>query len=104
MVKRSLNALSVCLHLLLVASGAVAQEEARPLVVRLTVHPAAEPTPALKYRLLPEVRELTPGNAAVLYYRAFSPEWLTHLRPEIRKRLHEHAEHPDKVPLKEFRW
>jgi len=105
MVNRSPNALPVCLILLFVTSGAVAQDdEPRPPPVRLTVHPAAEPAPALKYRLLPEVRELTPGNAAVLYYRAFSPEWLTHLRPEVAKRLHEHAEHPDKMPLKEFRW
>jgi hypothetical protein len=104
MVKRSPNALPVCL-LLLVASGAVAQDEdTPPPAVRLTLHPAAEPTPALKYRLLPEVRELSPGNAAQLYYRAFSPEWLTHLRPDVAKRLRDHAEHPDKVPLKEFRW
>ena len=30
--------------------------------VRLTVHPAAAPVPALKYQLLPEVRELNAGN------------------------------------------
>jgi hypothetical protein len=31
--------------------------------------------PALKYVLLPELSDQTPGNAAVDYYRAFSPDW-----------------------------
>jgi len=103
MVKRSLP-LSAAVLVLLVAGIAPAQDEDAAPAVRLTVRPAVEPTPALKYRLLPEVRELKPGNAAQLYYRAFSPEWLTHLRPDVRKRLAEWNDHPDKVPLKEFRW
>jgi hypothetical protein len=36
----------------------------------LTIHPAREPVPALKYRLVPERRELIPGNAAIFYHRA----------------------------------
>lgn len=36
----------------------------------ITLRPAAEPVPALKYRLVPERRAQTPGNAAVLYHRA----------------------------------
>jgi hypothetical protein len=44
-------------------------------VVKLTLHPAAAPVPALKYQLLPEVRDLKPGNAALLYQRAHSQEW-----------------------------
>ena len=36
----------------------------------ITLRPADEPTPALKYRLLPEARELVPGNAAIFYHRA----------------------------------
>jgi hypothetical protein len=35
----------------------------------LTVHPAPEPVPALKYQLLPTLPDRTPGNAAVLYNR-----------------------------------
>ena len=35
--------------------------------LRLTVHPAAEARPALKYQLLPEFLDRTPGNAAVDY-------------------------------------
>jgi hypothetical protein len=29
----------------------------------------------MKYALLPEVRDLRPGNAAIFYYRSHSPEW-----------------------------
>jgi len=36
----------------------------------LTVHPAVEPTPAFKYRLLPTSYERKPGNAATLYKTA----------------------------------
>ena len=53
--------------------------------IRLTVPPAKPPSPALRYPLLPELRDRTPGNAAQLYYRAYSPEWLTHRRPENAK-------------------
>lgn len=42
----------------------------QPPVVRLTLSPAAEPTPALKYELLPRPNERKPGNAATNYYRA----------------------------------
>src|SRR5207253_1905227 len=42
---------------------------------KLTVAPAAAPKPALKYLLLPEVRDLTPGNAALAYQRAHNPEF-----------------------------
>ncbi len=39
-------------------------------VVRLTVDPAAEPVPALKYTLLLPSSERKPGNAVPFYYRA----------------------------------
>jgi hypothetical protein len=41
--------------------------------IRLTLHPAALPVPASAYRVLPDGREMLPGNAAALYYRAFAP-------------------------------
>jgi hypothetical protein len=40
-------------------------------VVSLKVRPFAAPSPALKYQLLPEVRELNPGNAVQWYVRCF---------------------------------
>jgi hypothetical protein len=36
-------------------------------VVRLHVRPMAAPRPALKYQLLPDLGELTPGNSAQEY-------------------------------------
>jgi hypothetical protein len=42
--------------------------------VRLTVHPMPAPRPALKYQLLPEVRELNPGNPAQWYVRCFQEQ------------------------------
>lgn len=41
-----------------------------PTTFQLTLGPAAEPIPALKYSLLPEYTELTPGNSVPYYYRA----------------------------------
>jgi hypothetical protein len=57
-----------------------AQPPPPPPPIRLKVQPAASPKPALKYKLLPELGEKTPGNAALLYLRAFSPEWYSHKR------------------------
>ncbi|MBV9126189.1 MAG: hypothetical protein JO112_22805 [Planctomycetes bacterium] len=60
--------------LIIVAPRAGAQPP--PLTpTKLTLYPAAAPTPALKYKLLPEELDRTPGNGALLYYRAYSPEW-----------------------------
>jgi hypothetical protein len=53
---------------LAVTGAAPAQSPAPP--VRLTLRPAAAPTPVLRYRLLPELRETTPGNAVDLYKSA----------------------------------
>jgi len=39
-------------------------------IIRITVTPAAEPVPALKYRLLARDIDLKSGNAASFYYRA----------------------------------
>jgi hypothetical protein len=54
----------VCL-LLGGTSAGVQAEEKSP--VKLTIHPAAEPKPALKHQLLPGFAERIDGNAAVYY-------------------------------------
>jgi hypothetical protein len=56
--------------------------------------------PALKYYLLPEVRDQNPGNAAQLYLRALNPEWVGYLQrdPKQSTRM---AELSDK-PLREL--
>jgi hypothetical protein len=64
--------------LLAVALTAQAQGPDEPRKLRL--RPAAAPTPALKYRLLPELADMKPGNAALLYQRAHSFEWWTTIR------------------------
>lgn len=42
--------------------------------VRMTVRPTAAPKPAMKYHLLPEVREMNPGNAMQWYVRCFAEQ------------------------------
>src|SRR5690349_9652394 len=42
--------------------------------VRLSIQPMAAPKPALKYQLLPEVRELQPGNSVQWYLRSFAEQ------------------------------
>ena len=65
-----------------------AQESIVPVVLKL--HPAATPSPAMKHYLLPQARELQPGNAAVFYQRAHSPEWFRSLdRIPLFSKMHE---------------
>jgi hypothetical protein len=44
---------------------------AEETAVHLTVRPMAAPKPAILYQLLPELRELNPGNAAHCYLKCF---------------------------------
>jgi hypothetical protein len=60
---------------LVVALPTAAQAPSQPAPIKLSIRPAAAPVPALKYQLLPQLLDQTPGNAALLYYRTFSPEW-----------------------------
>src|SRR5208282_8986 len=39
--------------------------------IRLTVDPAAVPTPALRYLLLPQLKEMNPGNPIQGYLKCF---------------------------------
>jgi len=47
--------------------GGKPSEEDKTPTVKLVLHAAAEPRPALKYQLLPPIVDRRPGNAAVLY-------------------------------------
>lgn len=67
------------------------QKKAAPIehgvrVVRLELSPAAEPSPALKYSLVPPVEVRKPGNATTMYYRAMliHSQVLTTLTPAQR--------------------
>src|SRR5688500_1291195 len=99
---RSFLALALVLFPLLPAPAA--EQEVPDWTVRLTVAPAAAPSPALRYPLLPDLRDQSPGNAALLYYRAFSPDWLSHRRPEVQKSLLDWLNDRSKEPGKEHRW
>jgi len=43
-------------------------------LIRLTVQPAAAPKPALRYQLLPELKEMNPGNPIQNYLKCFMDE------------------------------
>jgi hypothetical protein len=61
----------LCLTALALAVSPVAAQTSQPGdPILLTLHPAAPPSPALKYLLLPDQGDLVPGNAATHYYRA----------------------------------
>jgi hypothetical protein len=60
----------------------------------LTVTPAAEPRPALKYRLLPLASELKEGNAVPIYLRLAYEQ-----RDETRKQLAETPQKWNELPL-----
>jgi hypothetical protein len=74
----------------------------------LSVAPAAAPIPALKYELLPRLRNRVPGNAALDYHRAYilRPSWPRD--PKEAKKLDENLisweESPiDKLPIVEVK-
>lgn len=62
-------------------------------VIRMTVTPAAEPVPALKYRLIARDIDLKPGNAAPYYYRT-----LLEL-PSLMRRVREKFNEDEKLGL-----
>lgn len=97
----------ICLTVFLVAVAAApgqAPPEREP--VKLTLSPAAAPSPALKYVLLPELSDQTPSNAALEYYRAFSPELWGYLRQQkTRETIGKALDIPLKeLPRKELAW
>jgi hypothetical protein len=62
---------TACLALaILVLAVPASAQDVEP--VRITLRPAAAPTPALRYHLLPQLYEMTPGNAAERYKLAIA--------------------------------
>jgi len=66
--------------------------------VRLAVSPAAVPKPALKYQLLPESRELKPGNPAQWYLRCFAEQRIFFFNKQV---IADRARYR-KMPLKDL--
>ncbi|HJT77144.1 MAG TPA: hypothetical protein VJ739_08080 [Gemmataceae bacterium] len=101
-MKHGLTYLAV---LLAAAVPAAAQPPAGAQPVKLTLSPAAAPSPALKYELLPELKDQTPGNAALEYYRAFSPEWWGHIQqPKTQELISNALQVPLEDLPKELNW
>ncbi len=72
--------------------------EPNTIVVRFKIKPKAAPKPALKYQLLPELREMNPGNPIHEYTRCFAEQtnfWTT--KQQIEKR-----EQWQSMPLKDL--
>jgi hypothetical protein len=67
------RALPVCAVLLALPPLCRADQKPAPTetIIRLTVQPMAAPKPALKYQLLPELREMSPGNPIQGYLKCF---------------------------------
>lgn len=71
-MKRMLSVCALVLGFPLVVRAAPPKLPA--IVVRMTVQPMAAPRPALKYQLLPELREINPGNPIHEYTRCFAEQ------------------------------
>ena len=65
--------LPVCAALMLVPIAARGDDppDKTETVIRLTVSPMAERKPALYHQLLPELREMNPGNPILGYLKCF---------------------------------
>jgi hypothetical protein len=72
----SRNVCAVLLVLVLAAPSRGQQAGAKPeLLIRLCVTPAKAPAPALKYLLLPDLREMNPGNPIQGYMKCFLEQY-----------------------------
>jgi hypothetical protein len=92
--------LLVCALLAAVVPFSRAQEAPAPTetVVRLTVEPQAAPRAALKYQLLPELKDMEPGNPIFGYLKCFPEQqnfW-------YRKDAVENRDKWEKMPLGEL--
>jgi hypothetical protein len=67
-------------------------------LIRLTVHPAAAPKPVLRYQLLPELKEMNPGNPIQNYLKCFMDEQKLFFDKEALQRREELLA----MPLKEL--
>ena len=68
--------------------------------VKVVLHPAAEPRPALKYRLLPDVLDRKPGNAAVVYGKVKAEQEGFFVDEELWEKVNDYAM---KAPLADLR-
>jgi hypothetical protein len=67
--------LPVCTLILISSPAVQAADAPNETVIRMTVQPMPLPKPALKYQLLPELREMNPGNPIQAYYKCFAEQY-----------------------------
>ena len=81
--------LPCCFFLMAIGLQGISHAKERELeITRMTIHPAALPSPAMKYRLLPDFIDKRPGNAAVYYNQMWAERY--GLRQEINKNWREY--------------
>ena len=73
-----------------------------PEIHRITLHPSATTQPALRYRLLPEALDLTPGNAATHYLTASSKQEMAPESDAVYKKFCEESDKWFGVDSKKF--
>jgi hypothetical protein len=72
--------------------------------VRITVHPAGEPRPALQYQLLPDFMQQTEGNAAVHYGKVTAARQRFFSDRDLWEKISQWARMPlNELPLDEVR-
>jgi hypothetical protein len=94
MFLRSGCALLVLLFIL--QPGSAQEKDGVPTetVITLTVDAQSQPTPALRYQLLPELREMSPGNPVQAYLNCFSEQNLFFYSKEAAEERDKYAEMP----------
>src|SRR5260370_12910106 len=70
--------------------------------IRVGLYPAALPSPALKHRLLPDLRSQTTGNAVPLYEEAIGKLKPLERDPDERPNLQERFPQWSEMPLKDL--
>ncbi|HEV2949437.1 MAG TPA: hypothetical protein VGX70_18825 [Gemmataceae bacterium] len=100
-----LQTLTVCALLAMGTTLGQAQEDRKEneVLVELTVAPMTAPKPALKYQLLPELKEMNPGNPIQGYLKCFMEQQNFFFNPESVQNREKWGEMPLKdLPLKEL--
>ncbi|HWG43411.1 MAG TPA: hypothetical protein VN688_11550 [Gemmataceae bacterium] len=99
--------LSVCAALLVLplASRAADAPEPTETVIRMKVQAVRAPKPALKYQLLPELREMNPGNPIQAYSKCFAEQYNWWRNKEVVEKREKWQTMPLKdLPLKEIQY
>jgi hypothetical protein len=89
-----------CAALAALAVPGRAEQPAAPpeTLIRLTVQPMAAPKPALRYLLLPELKEMNPGNPIQNYLKCYTEQQQFFFDKETFRRREEYQS----MPLKEL--